>query len=391
MPPPPARAAAFPRPEAGRPAAGAGSAAAAYAAFRHRSRFSSLDGLRFFCIFAVLWHHSPVYGAMADPPALLTRGFLGVDFFFVLSGFLITTLLLREEDRDGSFSLRGFYRRRLLRIVPVYFFLVTALSAYYLLVKGAWHYAPLVPFYYLFLANFLPQAIPLLYPTWSLSVEEQYYLIWPLLLLLMPRRAVLPVLGGLVALNVLGVMGLLGVDRGPDIGLLHIALPNATYAPILMGSALAVALDGPRGFALLYRLLGHRLAPIWTLAVLLVIVALGPPDLRGLPDLAIHLAMSACLASLVLRDDHVLRPLLTWRPVARVGEVSYGIYLYHLVGLHFGMSLAARLPGAMAANPWAVLVIYIAVSIAIAELSYRTLEAYFRRFRHRPARRVPAD
>jgi peptidoglycan/LPS O-acetylase OafA/YrhL len=86
--------------------------------YRTRSRFGTLDGLRFLCIAAVLWHHSPVLGAMPAPTTNLQRGFLGVDFFFVLSGFLITTLLLREEQRDGSFSLTGSYIRRARRILP---------------------------------------------------------------------------------------------------------------------------------------------------------------------------------------------------------------------------------------------------------------------------------
>lgn len=91
---------------------------------------------------------------MAAPPLLLTRGFLGVDFFFVLSGFLITTLLLRETAQRGRFSLRDFYRRRIVRIVPVYFFVVTIASVYSVLIKGETQYAGLVPYYYLFLSNF---------------------------------------------------------------------------------------------------------------------------------------------------------------------------------------------------------------------------------------------
>ena len=70
---------------------------------------------------------------------------MGVDFFFVLSGFLITTLLLREERHTGRISLVGFYKRRLLRIVPVYFLVVTAVSAYFVLWKGREELAPLVP------------------------------------------------------------------------------------------------------------------------------------------------------------------------------------------------------------------------------------------------------
>jgi peptidoglycan/LPS O-acetylase OafA/YrhL len=356
----------------------------AFAAYRARSRFGSLDGLRCLCILAVVWHHGPIWAAETSV-SFLTRGFLGVDFFFVLSGFLITTLLLREEAESGRFSLRGFYWRRLVRIVPVYFFVVTLVSAWYILGKGETDYVGLVPWYYLFLVNFLTTGIPLLGPTWSLSVEEQYYLLWPLLLLLLPRRAVLPVLAVLVAVNVLGIMGafagigLQGFNLGPY---LHVALPNATYAPILMGSALAVVLNNHRGFAALFPLLGGRLAPLILMFGLLALVSVLPDDLRGLPNLAIHLAMTASLASLVLREDHLLAPVLAWRPVARVGEISYGIYLYHLIGLHLANVLLSRLG---LAAPWSILLLYAAISIGIAEISFRSLEAWFLRLRKGPA------
>ncbi|MEE4135728.1 MAG: acyltransferase [Desulforhopalus sp.] len=178
-----------------------------YHVYRSIRHFGSLNGLRFFCIFAVLWHHAPIWTSMQDAPVLLQRGFLGVDFFFVLSGFLITTLLLREEDQNGRFSLKGFYWRRCLRIVPVYFLVVTLLAVYFIGVKGQSEYLELLSFYYLFLSNLLIGDIPILAPTWSLSVEEQYYLVWPLLLLATPRRFILPVLAVLIMLNVVAVTG----------------------------------------------------------------------------------------------------------------------------------------------------------------------------------------
>jgi peptidoglycan/LPS O-acetylase OafA/YrhL len=351
--------------------------AEAFVAYQATLRFGCLDGLRFFCIMAVLWHHAPVHTALADPAPILGRGFLGVDFFFVLSGFLITTLLLREEARTGRFSLRGFYWRRFLRIVPVYFFVVTLVSAYYVLLKGETQYTGLVPFYYLFLSNFLITDIPLLAPTWSLAVEEQYYLLWPLLLLALPRRWILPVLGVLIAVNVAGILGVfapLGIVP-VETGVLRIALPNATYAPILMGSAVALVLHDRRSFAWVWPLLGGRLAPPLAFAVLLTLMALAPPDLRGWPNLAIHLAMSACLVTLVIRDRNVLTPLMSLRPIARVGEISYGLYLYHLIALAVVMKLLPGLP------PLAVFLVYSALAMVIAELSFRTLERVFLRLR----------
>ena len=350
--------------------------------YRQRKRFGSLNGLRFLCIAGVLWHHAPAIDFATTSWTVLKRGFVGVDFFFILSGFLITTLLLRETARDGSFSILNFYWRRILRIVPVYFFVVTAVSVYYVLIRGEAQYAALVPYYYLFLSNFLTEGIPTLGPLWSLAVEEQYYLVWPLLLMLVPRRMVLPVLVLLIAANVAGIMGsfaMLGIIP-IETDQLRIALPPATYAPILLGSAVAVLLHNERGFVLLFRLLGHRGAPIFTFAGLLILLQFAPPDLRGLPNLAIHLMMSACLVTLLLRGTNILTPILSWRPIARVGEISYGIYLYHLIALHIaGVGLVQIGMG----SPWPVLIGYSLLSIAIAEVSFRTLEAYFRKLKHR--------
>jgi peptidoglycan/LPS O-acetylase OafA/YrhL len=85
--------------------------------FLEQRQFNLLDDVRCFCILTVLWHH-------ANPPnfpPILKRGFLGVDMFFVLSGFLIVTLLLREQSTVGKISLRKFYARRALQIFPVYY------------------------------------------------------------------------------------------------------------------------------------------------------------------------------------------------------------------------------------------------------------------------------
>lgn len=95
---------------------------APYEHYRATSRFGSLDGLRFLCIAAVLWHHSPMLMQVTLP--LLKHGHLGVHFFFILPGYLISTLLLNEEDRTGGINLLGFYWRRALHILPVYFLVV---------------------------------------------------------------------------------------------------------------------------------------------------------------------------------------------------------------------------------------------------------------------------
>jgi peptidoglycan/LPS O-acetylase OafA/YrhL len=338
---------------------------------------------------AVLWHHGPFLSSLEAPAMILRRGFTGVDFFFVLSGFLITTLLLREQRSNGRFSLKRFYWRRLLRIVPVYLLVVTAVVAYYVIAQGKTEYLRLIPFYYLFLSNFLVSDVPLLGHTWSLAVEEQYYLLWPLLLALLSRRWILPVLIALIALNIAAVtgalrpFGIVPVTAGP----LVFKMFAATYAPILIGSAVALAMDTSRGFALVARVLGHPAAPVAAFAALLVLWQLLPGKLVGWPNLVMHLTMAACLVSIVLREDNVLRPILAFRPVARVGEISYGIYLYHLIGLHIANVALDR---AGVDSTLAVLFFYTLISILISEVSFRTFERFFLRMKDGPSGRVRA-
>jgi len=252
---------------------------AAYLATRH---FGSLDGLRFLCISLVIWHHVPIWHGF--DPLFFSRGHTGVDFFFVLSGFLITTLLLREEGRDGRFSLRGFYWRRILRIVPIYFFVVTVAAVCEIGIKGDFRNLDILPYYFLFMANFIDgRNIGFLDPTWSLAVEEQYYLIWPALLLLVSRRWIVPVLIGLIGwnfaiqLDLFDLVGITAVAVGP----LSFGMDGPTYAPILMGSLVAIVLHAPAGFALLSRLTGFRPAPWLWLGLLCLAYAALPQILRG--------------------------------------------------------------------------------------------------------------
>lgn len=350
----------------------------AYQSFLGQRYFASLNGVRCLSVGAVLWHHSPAFDPGAEPLLLLNRGFLGVDLFFVLSGFLITTLLLREEARNGRISLAGFYWRRALRILPVYFLLVTTVSIYYIWIKGEAQYGPLVPYYYLFIANFLTTDIPLLAPTWSLSVEEQYYLIWPLTILLSLSFARARGWILLLAIGFFAFAQQWGMWPGPLKSEYAIwALPGGAYEAVLLGSLLAVILNARQGFTWLWYLLHRRWTPAVLFLVLLALLETLPVNLTGWPQLLIHIIMTLFLASLVIREDHVLRPVLSFAPIARIGVISYGVYLYHLIGLDFATRVLARLGiGPENMDIWISLT-YVLVTIVIAEVSFRTLERFF--------------
>lgn len=348
--------------------------------YRTKRHFGSLDGLRFVCIGAVIWHHGPWIGDLETPNLLLTRGFLGVDFFFVISGFLITTLLLREQDAHGYFDLRHFYWRRLLRIVPIYFLVVAVNTLYAVFVQGQPEMLALLPYYLLFVSNFLTEHIPNLAVTWSLSVEEQYYLIWPLMLMLVPRRWIVPMLSGLITVNVLGHMGLLSWLGIPSMSFGPITLHLPPYAPILMGSVVAILLHSPHGFVMLEPVLARRGTILIGSVLLAIALMYLPGTVIGWPAFLIHCAMCVVLMSVVMREDHVLRWALMNRAVARIGQISYGMYLYHLMFLTLGYKILDAL-GLYSAP--ALFFFYFALTVVAAEISFRTIEAWFAGFRPR--------
>lgn len=362
----------------------------AFETYRDKSHFGGLDGMRFFAIAAVFFHHSPLVGIGTGVSPLSLRGFLGVDLFFVISGFLITTLLLRERDRKGRISLRGFYWRRVLRILPLYLLLVTAVGVYYALIKQAPGAAGIWPFYYLLMMNFLNDHLPTLAPTWSLGVEEQYYLIWPLLLVLLPRRALLAVIAGFVLVYaVLMELPVGHVQR--DIGPLGFSLVRAFYPAMLIGSGLALLLARRNSFGWLWPVLGGRWsAPAFAVALIVALHAL-PINLHGFPNLAVHLIMAGLIGSVVIREDHALMPVLRFAPIRRIGVVSYGIYLLHLIALHVATGIMTRLFGAPEASMTLYLLLYAALSWLMAELSFRFYETPFLALRHKPLGFVPRD
>ena len=367
------------------------SAETAFKNYQKCRYFGSLDGLRCFCIALVLWHHrEQIVPDGVELPMILSRGFTGVDFFFVLSGFLITTLLLREEARNGRFSLAGFYRRRILRIVPVYFLVVATAAVWWIGARGQEQWWALLPYYFAFLANFLEGDIPLLAPTWSLSVEEQFYMVWPLLMLLLPvSRLRIPLLLALSPLIYLTAQGLLPQAEIYRNEVLHVRLPDAAYGALLLGALMAITLHHQRGFSTLWVLLGRREAPLVLFLALCLAWQLLPGSLLGWPSLVMHALMAAILASITMREDHILAPLLRCKPIARIGVISYGLYLWHLFGLHIGNEVSAALGFQGIAANWVAMPIYILASVTIAELSFRYFESYFLNMRHPKEKRAP--
>lgn len=337
--------------------------------FRDKKQFGSLDGIRALSILGVVWHHTRI----GEHPLFAQRGFLGVDLFFTISGFLIVTLLLRERERTGRISLRGFYARRVLRIFPLYYAVLLGCAAIAVASSSAeaLRLREDLPYAFSYLSNWVPTS-SLLSITWSLSAEEQFYLVWPALMIVAGRRVIFVLVLALAACASLMLL------HGP----LALELPEfiwqTSFFPILLGVLLAHLLHGRRSFLLLARVLAWRGAPLVTGAVVLGLMAGLDADLQGLPRISIHLAMLAFLASCVMREDHLAARVLRFAPLARIGVLSYGIYLLHMFARHAAAMMVRPLEHhGDFVHGTAFFLVTLALSIVAAELSYRFFESRF--------------
>lgn len=346
-------------------AAGPDAASAAHDAFLKTRTFGSLDGLRAISIVVVVWHHT--HAGIPGWP-ITTRGFLGVDLFFVISGFLIVTLLLRERRRPGGISLRNFYIRRFLRIFPPYYLMLALVGTLAFLRSGSEAAAIRreLPWSLLYVANLVPMT-SLLAITWSLAVEEQFYLLIPGLERF-ARRALPALLPVAYLLSCLPPLGLFPGAAIPAF------FREATFGPILLGVMLAHVLDDPRGHRLVSRLVGHPAAPAAALALVLAATSVPVRDISGWPRIGIQWSLLLLVASCVVRERHVLSGALSLWPMRRIGAVSYGIYLYHLLVRH---AVVAAMGLAGLASHLLLFVATVLGTWAVAEASYRWIESRF--------------
>ncbi|GAA3907144.1 acyltransferase family protein [Microbacterium invictum] len=348
-----------------------------------RSRFTGLDGLRAVAVILVVLYH-------LFPGWILRSGFIGVDVFFVISGFLITSLLLRERAATGTIALGSFWQRRIRRLVPALALVVTvcATAAWFVggdvLVDVGRQLLGAATFSYNWVsiadgASYFAASQPELFRNlWSLAVEEQFYLLWPLLLplfLLLRRRW-----------RVAAAVALGAASAAWAVFALTPADPTRAYYGtdthafgLLLGVALAFALQG---------LSVRRLSPGWggaagvvALGALVFVATLTPsPDAWTFPGVLIAASiLSAVLILVATAPGSWFGRALDVAPLRWIGDRSYGIYLWHwpLVVL-----LTSALAGttADAGVPLPVGAAALVLTLGAAELSYRLIEQPVRRY-----------
>ena len=287
-----------------------------------------LDGLRALAVMAVIVQHTITL------PTQLNLGRAGVRLFFVLSGFLITRILLQARARctdtnDARYSLRAFYGRRFLRIFPLYY-LVLAAALFLDLPRIGDYFWSLVSYTSNLQAaasgNFQEQPFG---HFWSLAVEEQFYIFWPTLMLFLPARWLLPAIVATIVAGPLSRLVLLACGRG----VAYEVMTTSCLDTLGAGALLAYLKDHARVLAAAYRRIGTA-ALCAGLALLTVIatpalIAQAYMPAKVLLDM-VYLLIFAWLVSRAADGfTGSLGRFLECRPLVYFGMISYGVYVYH--------------------------------------------------------------
>jgi len=341
--------------------------------FKGRAHFGSLDGLRAISIIGVVWHHA----SRSRDLFLAAQSAKGVLLFFGISGFLITTLLLRERQRRGDISLLHFYARRSLRILPLYY---AVLALYTMAVSRIAtgmdrdEFFHNLPYFLTYTSNWFVhlEGRVIFYFSWSLATEEQFYLVWPSVEKWLPRAAVAMALGS-CALRLAAELGWLPLAPNSFVRTVILSIQPA----ICLSAVLAHGLDSRRTFDRWARVLGAPLTSPLLLAALFVTLWL------GINTWLVQALMVLLVGSCVINENHFLAPLLRSRPLESIGKASYGIYLLHMLGIKVVERVLAKLD---LRSPIALLIGALLLTWMVALVSLRYFEAFFLRHKTRFAR-----
>jgi peptidoglycan/LPS O-acetylase OafA/YrhL len=360
----------------------------------HRFYRPELDSLRFFAFLLVFCRHSLYAVAGLGWLGRTVRhvsigGAFGVDLFFILSAYLITELLRRERAATGSIAVRAFYVRRLLRIWPLYFiFLAFCFFTRHLAPPPATLPNPAVAAYALFAGNwymaYVASHVPFISPMaplWSVSVEEQFYLIWPLVVRMCRHRQLLA-----IAVIICGLSLIIQAILFHAQWIFHAIWFNSFVhaGAIGIGIISALVLEGRvptiRPIARILMLCG---------GAALLAVAHGwfhfentySSPVMGIAAFGCGIGGACTLFYAFLGAPQDGPKLFRWRPFVYLGRISYGLYVFHVAALELVKYVALRSVGRC--PPWERFSVALPITIILAWLSYRWLETPFLRFKDR--------
>jgi len=335
-----------------------------------------LDGLRGIAILLVLLFH---YNFMVGV------GWAGVQFFFVLSGFLITSILLRERDRPLDFYLKRFYWRRTLRIFPLYYAYLVLIGLVYIVAHMPAEYADYLPYLATYTFNFYPLINTYSYEDyffmhfWSLSVEEQFYLVWPLVIFLCSKKQLKTILIGIIigAPIVRFVLAQMLAAKGYDAHYL-----GETVYRFTLGQW-----DG-FAFGALIPVFGLKVDPKkagnWWLMVLVVLVGLGfltsgfkiaslvyEQHVWSYTILDLFFFLSILyVVNYTAAQKNIFIKTLESNWLVFAGKISYGLYVYHwIIWMAFNKYVRHYFPLDVVG-----FVVYLLICVAVATVSFYLFE-----------------
>jgi peptidoglycan/LPS O-acetylase OafA/YrhL len=307
--------------------------------------------------------------------SFFAAGWLGVDAFFVLSGYLITNLLLEERARKGAISLVAFWARRAARLYPALIVAVGLAIGLSATTGVDWLGSAVALAYLSNLWMATGHDMGLLGHTWSLAIEEQFYLLWPVLVVCCSTARRVALVAATGAALSMGCLLALGRPPGSIEGGVFV-FPLTRAWELLIGCVLAAVLSG--------RTPGRSTAA-WaaTLCVVTsvagtVIATLSAPPLPRL-TIAAALAVAATVAFLVaVAGEHGLAGLMSRRPLPWLGRISYGVYLFHL----------PLLKGIQVGSVWGSTAMAAVLTVLLAWVSFQLVERPCQRWM---SRRLGAD
>jgi peptidoglycan/LPS O-acetylase OafA/YrhL len=352
------------------------------------SRIPELDGLRGVAILLVLMFHLTPATIPKFAQYFVMTGWLGVDLFFVLSGYLITGILIDSAGRPGYY--RNFISRRTLRIFPLYYAVLAI--AYFtsygpnlahwsgLFRSGDWWYAAYIGNIQVFLRNRWPSDD--LTPLWSLQVEEQFYLTYPLLVALATRRMLGRVLAGAVVAALLIRIAMVWAMPGNIAGT-YVLMP-CRMDTLALGGLVAVAQRDSASW-----LRSRWIAPVTACTGAIVVWICWrygsepwTTAMRTAGFSAAAFFFTGLLILLLYRRNRVLLALFRLRFLTWIGVVSYGIYLLHIPAAQQVRRFAPRFLH-VAPRGFAEAFLCLAAAVAAASVSWRFFESPILKLRNR--------
>lgn len=355
------------------------------AAGKRLEKFPAFDGFRGIGVVVVIFSHCPqvlessLYNAIWQLNMASRVGYIALDIFFVMSGFFITRLLLRERAKTGRISFKDFYIRRALRIFPVYY--LTVIACLFIFKFNTADTISLLSYTFNFYHPLHPVPNPLEH-TWSLSVEEQFYFFWPLLILLVPPHWLNRVTGVIVPL--------LAIASGVVMAVIFINHDQREAGDVVYMSLFTRMLSLSLGGWLALREFNNQPLRGWRCVALFVgaIVVLtldrmgrnlgiitSQPIYWTIALIAYAMVSVSFVATMVFDRGllkRIMTAILSISILRGLGQMSYAMYVFHLPVLFYLGINDAALDGAKA--PILMVVLAFAITIGLSILSYYLLE-----------------